>query len=472
MKKWNILYGVLFFGICLVPSLGMALNGTQESSENRTLAEFPSLVTEEGVNVNFLSDAGDYFQDHFGFRKELVTANAVLNGKALGVSTADGVIQGTDGWLYYKDSLGDYLGTELLSERGLFNIAHTLSMVQKNLEGKGIQFLFTVAPNKNTLYGENMPYYDSLVVTKENNLTRLKPLLEKEGVHYTDLKEAFLKEKEILYHKRDSHWNNKGAAMAAELLLNDLSKEHDSYKEEPYTVRRDFEGDLDKMLYPGALTLEDEIYYDKLMTFAYVGEVESNFDPKITTVNPVKSGSLVMYRDSFGNTLLPFFADAFANAYFSRGVPYQMSNDIAAQRGDTVIVERAERFLGNMAENPPVLEASLALPVGELQKEILEGAANVAMIRQGLFFQFSGSIPEAYLDTDTRIYLRFNGEMTYEAFPRTIILEDGSREDGGFVLYLSTDKLPEAENDLEILTEQNGVLTVVFQNRIKEEMIQ
>lgn len=65
-------------------------------------------------------------------------------------------------------------------------------------------------------------------------------------------------------------------------------------------------GDLDKMLYPKALTPEDEVYYDKTTTFAYVGEVESNFDPKITTVNPVKEGSLVMYRDSFGNTLLPF----------------------------------------------------------------------------------------------------------------------------------------------------------------------
>ena len=31
-----------------------------------------------------------------------------------------------------------------------------------------------------------------------------------------------------------------------------------------------------------------------------------------------KSGSLVMYRDSFGNALLPFIAEAFGDAYFSR----------------------------------------------------------------------------------------------------------------------------------------------------------
>ena len=70
----------------------------------------------------------------------------------------------------------------------------------------------------------------------------------------------------------------------------------------------DFTGDLDEMLYPLALTEEKEIYYDKADVFAYVGEVESNFDPKITTVNPGSTGSLVMYRDSFGNAILPFFA--------------------------------------------------------------------------------------------------------------------------------------------------------------------
>ncbi len=98
------------------------------------------------------------------------------------------------------------------------------------------------------------------------------------------------------------------------------------------------------MLYPLATTPEEEVYYDRQTTFAYVGEVGSNFDPKITTVNPVKEGSLVMFRDSFGNALLPFMADAYSSAYFSRGVPYQMS-EVDEKNADTVIVERAERFL-------------------------------------------------------------------------------------------------------------------------------
>ena len=151
-KKGNMIYVGFFFVLCLIPSVGMLLPQTQGSAtENRKLALWPQLRTEEGWNTDFLSEAGEYFQDHFGFRQQLVTANALINGKIFGVSTADGVIQGKNGWLYYKDSLSDYLGTEPMSERALFNVAHTLSMMQDYTEKSGAKFLFTIAPNKNTV---------------------------------------------------------------------------------------------------------------------------------------------------------------------------------------------------------------------------------------------------------------------------------------------------------------------------------
>jgi len=468
MKKWKLCYIILFFGICLLPFVGMFFTEEGESTENRTLAAFPKLKNEEGWNEYWLSDAGNYFQDHFAFRSELVTANALINGKLLGVSTASGVIEGTDGWLYYKDSLEDYLGTELLSERGLYNIAHSIKILQDALEDKGIRFLFTVAPNKNTLYGENMPYYYQMRVSKENNLTRLVPILNEEGVHYLDLKTVFENEEEILYHKRDSHWNNKGAALAAELMMDEVGQIHDLYKFETYAVRKDFAGDLDEMLYPKALTLEDEIYYDKIQTFAYVGEVESNFDPVITTVNPVKSGNLVMYRDSFGNALLPFLADAYSMAYFSRGVPYQIS-DVDLMAADTVMIERAERFLPDMAENPPVMEASLTLPKGKIEQVAADGVTDVTMSRYGLFYQISGRILPEYLDWNSQIYLRVNGEMLYEAFPMSIKTE-GIVDDNGFLMYLGVDKMLLPENTIEVIVSKDGKMNCIYKEVIMEEV--
>lgn len=460
MKKLQVLYIAAFFAVCLVPFAGMAVTGQESSSENRTLAEFPQLKTEEGINVQWLSDAGEYFQDHFAFRNELVTANALINGKILGTSTASGVIQGTDGWLYYKDSLEDYLGENLLKDRSLYNIAHILSMMQEYLAEKNVQFVFTVAPNKNSLYDANMPYYDSYKVSDNKNLINLQKYLKNENVSYVDLYEPLAKEDEILYHKRDSHWNNKGAAYASDLLMEALGKDHESYTDETYTVKTDFTGDLDEMLYPLATTPEDEVYYDRQTTFAYVGEVESNFDPRITTVNPVKTGSLVMYRDSFGNALLPFMADAYGNAYFSRGIPYQLT-DVDTMAADTVVVERAERFLPEMAESAPVMPApERTVSTGEDRTDP-EAVKDLEIITQGNYLKISGRISEKYLDTESRIYVRTDGTKIYEAFPNDVTLDDGSTDCGGFTVYLPVGTATE-ESNLEILTGDDENADIIY----------
>ena len=470
MKKGKLIYCILFFAICLCPSLGMLVTKQETSSENRQLSEFPSPKTEEGkINVEWLSQAGDYFQEHFAFRNELVTGNALLHGRLLETSTADGVIQGKNGWLYYKDSLDDYLGQELLSDRSLFNIAHMLSMTQQALEEKGVNFLFTIAPNKNSLYGDNMPYYDKLKVSDQTNRENLESWLKTEKVAYADLYQALMEEDEVLYHARDSHWNNKGAALAADVLMDALGKDHDSYEGESYTVRKDYTGDLDTMLYPLASTADDEIYYDKETTYATVEEIQSNFDPRITTVNPVKEGSLVMYRDSFGNALLPYMADAYANAYFSRGIPYQLM-DVETHSADTVIIERAERFLPEMSQFPPVLTAKEISLTEDQELQESDGAVDVKIKPQGMTAQLSGRIKEGLLDTDSRIYLKVNGSV-YEAFPMDVKVEE-NLDDNGFCLYLPSELVAADGNDVEILIEKDNKIYNIYQNNIKEDSIQ
>ena len=470
MKKGKLIYCILFFAICLCPSLGMLVTKQETSSENRQLSEFPSPKTEEGkINVEWLSQAGDYFQEHFAFRNELVTGNALLHGRLLETSTADGVIQGKNGWLYYKDSLDDYLGQDLLSDRSLFNIAHMLSMTQQALEEKGVNFLFTIAPNKNSLYGDNMPYYDKLKVSGQTNRENLESWLKTEKVAYADLYQALMEEDEVLYHARDSHWNNKGAALAADVLMDALGKDHDSYEGESYTVRRDYTGDLDTMLYPLASTADDEIYYDKETTYATVEEIQSNFDPRITTVNPVKEGSLVMYRDSFGNALLPYMADAYANAYFSRGIPYQLM-DVETHSADTVIIERAERFLPEMSQFPPVLTAKEISLTEDQELQGSDGAVDVKIKPQGMTAQLSGRIKEGLLDTDSRIYLKVNGSV-YEAFPMDVKVGE-NLDDNGFCLYLPSELVAADGNDVEILIEKDNKIYNIYQNNIKEDSIQ
>ncbi len=471
-KKMGAAYVAVTLILCLLPSVGMLWKHDDGSAENRKLAELPSPRTEQGWNTDFLPELGEYFEDHFAYRQEMVTADAVLRSSILGISTEDGVIDGKDGWLYYKDSLDDYLGTNPLSDRAVYNIARTLRMIQDYVEGSGRNFLFTVAPNKNSLYGEFMPYYYGVKVSTEHNIDRLRSELDAQEVNYMDLYPLFEAEDEILYHKRDSHWNNRGAAMAADALLEALEKEHRSPADLEFEVRKDFEGDLEKMLSPKRIVPEEEFYCTEDFTYEYTGEVESNFDPDIQTVCEGKSGSLLMYRDSFGNALLPFLAEEYENARFTRGVPYYL-DDMMFCSADDVIIERAERFLPDMAENPPVFQSPEVEEVlSHLSEAVVaqENDTDCEVTDDGLFVKLSGVIDEELLETNSRIYLCVDGETVYEAFPMSVSSEN-CKTDSGYAVYIGKERLLDEEINIKLYVEQEDQLVQIYDSTAALEII-
>ena len=132
----------------------------------------------------------------------------------------DQVIVGKDDWLYFGGTVNDYRGRNLLSEREMYNVIHNITLMQNHVQQNGSQFVLMVIPNKNTLYDEAMPYYVKPGDT--SNLERLTELLTERGVEFIDVKELFQNEEEVLYFHRDSHWNNKGAVLAYNALMEKL----------------------------------------------------------------------------------------------------------------------------------------------------------------------------------------------------------------------------------------------------------
>ena len=196
--------------ICILPFVGMAVCPADKTTENRKMAVFPDIIKESGrLNINFLQELGNYFQDHFAFRLELVSADAQIQSKIFKVSNASPVITGSNGWLYYASTIYDYLGENTITERGINNIAHNLALLQEYVEEQGAKFIFTVPPNKNTLYGENMPYYLQYKINSSSNINMLEQEIKEYDISYCDLFSLFKNQKEVLYLKRDSNWNNK-----------------------------------------------------------------------------------------------------------------------------------------------------------------------------------------------------------------------------------------------------------------------
>lgn len=341
--KYRI-FTAAFVLLCLIPSVGMLCLPPTKAAANEQLAPVPQLQTPDGSwNPAVLEEATDYIADHFALRQEMVTLNAALHTGLLATSPAEKVICGTDGWLYYTETLADYQHKPVLTEEQARETAALLAEMQAYCEARGARFLFTIAPNKNSLYPEHMPGR-YLQAEMPNHYAMLRPYLEEYGVHYADLFTFLSAQDETLYLKTDSHWSNRGAALAHDFLMQQLELPHTAFAQAPYTTANTHRGDLYEMLYPAGKALEAQQQYQT--TFLYVREPRTAEDILIeTTKADAPNGRLLLCRDSFGNALHPFLAEDFRETVITRQMPYPLEQ---VQEGDTVIIEIVERNLPNL----------------------------------------------------------------------------------------------------------------------------
>ncbi len=398
MKK--IFYGIfiaVFFIICAVPSAGMLILGESQAAANEILASKPEIMREDGTfNTSLNDDITDYISDRMAFRQEIITAYAAVKAAVSGESAADDVVIGKGGWLFYSKTLDDYLHDNTLSRRSINGIARTVKMMQDYAQSQGADFIFTIAPNKNSLYSQYMANIGK-PLGNDKNADMLKKALAAQDADYADLFSVFAAQDEVLYHSRDSHWNNRGAALARDALMDfykNSVKENiseNSAEENFFTGNfnkvNNHKGDLYEMLYPAGKALDENFEPERKFTFRYANGADSYYSDdkppydsiRLETVCENAEGNLLMFRDSFGNSLYPFMAESFGHAVFSRQIPYRLdwlaSGRQADQDSDNsdygpvtlLLIEIVERNIPNLAANAPVMPA----PAVELQ-EILK----------------------------------------------------------------------------------------------------
>ena len=411
MKKvFSFLFAALFLLMCLLPVSGMLLWGESKAGANEVLSNRPALKTRAGeLNTDYLTDLSDYIADRFALRQEFITLWAKLNAALFKTSVTESVLLGTDGWLYYTPTLPDYLRNEPMTARECWCAARTLYLLQEYAESRGGEFLFTVAPNKNSLYGEHMPAL--IPADGIRSADMLKGLLEEMGVRYLDLFTLFEEQSEVLYYKTDSHWNGKGTALAADAVLRSLDRPSD-YFAGPF-AESTHTGDLYEMLYPAGTGAEADYTYAPGFAFSYTSQSTDADSITLSTAGGGE-GSLLMYRDSFGRSLYPYLADAFAEATFSRKNDYDPT---AMADGGTLVIELVERNLRYLNEYAPTLpaplrevELSAAVPSG--------GVCTVKAAKTNLdgFVKISGNFAQDLPGRDSIVYIR-SGDTVYEAVP-------------------------------------------------------
>ena len=340
MKKTFIVFVMI---ICILPSAAMLFMGESPPVANEVPVSKPKIINEDkAFNTKILSDITDYIGKGFSFRQELITLNSRIITKLFGVSPVNDVIFGKEGWFFYKSTMDDFLKKDVLTNEQIEKIADTLLEFEQKCNENGRKFLFVIAPNKNTVYPEFMPYL-SENQSEKSNRENLFEQLRKKNISYIDLMTAF-NSKKSLYHKKDSHWNNKGAALAADEVLKALNYNETPFFSENYTVTNDFDGDLYHMLFPKGSEKDENFEFSQEMSFTYDVPIRGADSMTIKTTCEGKNGSLLVFRDSFGNALYPFLAQSCNKAVFLRKTPYN-PEILSEYEADTVIIVMAERNL-------------------------------------------------------------------------------------------------------------------------------
>lgn len=289
MKKG--LYAIFTAAVLLLSvtlAAGIAIAGPASAGANEILAPQPKVLDREGkLNDGFLGEAAAWFDDHFFLRQEFISLNNWLSAKLFGVSEAKNVTLGRDGWLYYTPALADYTGTAAMSDGELRDAARNLELMAEFCREEGREFLFAIAPNKSSLYPEHLKGLEP--GGGETNAQRLFALLEEKQVPYCDLFRLFREQEETLYFAHDSHWNSRGAALAADGINKAFGRESD-YFSGGFTPAL-HSGDLYEMLYPGFSDGETDMVYSSPWAFSYVGEANRPDSINLLTAGSGKEAS-------------------------------------------------------------------------------------------------------------------------------------------------------------------------------------
>lgn len=351
LLDWVIIVLFLIF-ICL-PEINrhLLIISDNSSSEQRTLASYPVFNIREisAFNKEFES----FYNDHFGFRLQLVTANTRLHMYLFGISNVDiipPVVIGKDGWLFVNlhgpANPMTFTGWQGYNPYSLDQLA----TIQENLEAeniwfakRNITFLILPAPDKNSIYPEYLPRRFQTIVGPSRQAQIFDHMKLHSALELVDVRQTLLSAKKSYqlntYYKTDSHWNNVGAFLAYAEIMKRLLRVYSElvpHRFEDFISNRriKYKGDLAKIAkLDVSHILEDQLVPKENTTYNNMG---------------LKKGTLLIFGDSFSDT---FFKDYFhrhfntvISAYGMRAANTQVEKHLVSQyQPDVVIHESVER---------------------------------------------------------------------------------------------------------------------------------
>lgn len=299
-------------------------------SENRVLERLPDFSLQAVVSGRFTSYFEKYVSDQFAFRDVWVGVKSDAD-RLMGKKESNGVYLGADGYLIQKFTA---LTAGDLEDK--VAAIHSLDSVTP-----GLQKYVMLVPTAVTLLKDKLPAY-APAGDEPKYLDQVRQSLHSD-IRFVDVYPALYAERENpVFYKTDHHWTTRGAYYAYRELCRQMGII--PQEEEDFHIRQvtnEFYGSLYsksgfRRLQPDSIELyvpkEDQTY-----TVEYVEEQQTsdslyemeNLNKKdkytvflngnhalihITTGHPGEKKLLVV-KDSYANSLIPFLTEHFSEIY-------------------------------------------------------------------------------------------------------------------------------------------------------------
>lgn len=378
----NLLLTLLFLAFICAPGFEYwaDLDRTPRAAENRNPAPTPEWPKTFAAWTAFTAAAQAYVDDHFGFRDRLLQWNNTFKTALLGVPSSHDVILGKDGWLFLRNDvyargfkvledfrrIDPYSPAELAQARRIFEERAAWSAA------RGVRYLLVVMPNKETIYAEHMPDY----ITRIGRHSRLDQLMAElsasETVQALDLRPTLFaaKERERVYDKTGTHWNQRGAFAADRVIARRLARWFPAVRPHSERAARRYSvvtkgGGLAMLLGQRDRFPETQLRLD--LTIGHRARVSKNLlvpdypmfrEPFATETGRLELPRAVVFHDSSVLAIRKYLAEHFSRAVYYWQYDFSPSL-ITPENPDLVLQLIGERSLSNgPPENPPALRAA------------------------------------------------------------------------------------------------------------------
>ena len=321
MKKFHIALILLFLAVIILPSV-LVFAGedkTFSDNENRMLQTAPELTVSSILDGSFQDKITDYISDQFPARDTWTELGTDVK-KLLGFKDIGGAYLGEDG--YYMEKITP----DKIDEK---NLRRNLMLVSDFLDAnKDVTATMLLVPATGTVMSDKLPRYAQMYDAKKLYETVKAALPD---ASFPDLYAALTEAKasQQVYYRTDHHWTWYGAQTAYKTLLPD-----GKYDVSPELFADDFLGTTySKTL--DAAAKPDKVYISRVADTVTVtadgkdipfydmsasGEKDKykvffggNYGETTITGGCNNGKTLLVIKDSFANSLVPFLTADYEN---------------------------------------------------------------------------------------------------------------------------------------------------------------